>query len=114
MQQPPPPPGGYRPPNPSGYGYPPADAYGQPTYGQPPMQPQYMVVAPPSAPAGVFTCPFCRYQGPPLARSKVSTGGWIMFVVLLLFCFPLFWIGLLMKDHYRVCSGCGTTVGGVG
>jgi hypothetical protein len=71
-----------------------------------------MIVAPAAA-VGVWTCPFCRYQGAPLARSKISTAGWILFVVSLFVCFPLFFIGLLLKDRYRVCASCGTTVGGV-
>jgi hypothetical protein len=30
---------------------------------------------------------------------------------MLLFCLPLFWVGLLVKDYYRVCSECGTRLG---
>jgi hypothetical protein len=30
----------------------------------------------------------------------------VVFVVLLIFCFPLCFIGLLISDDYRVCSGC--------
>lgn len=29
-----------------------------------------------------------------------------MFALMLLFCFPLFWIGLLMKDYHQICSAC--------
>ena len=64
-------------------------------------------------PAG-FACPFCRAHGAPLQRAKISTAGWIVFAVLLLLCFPLFWIGLLMKETYRVCGSCGSNLGGVG
>jgi len=31
----------------------------------------------------------------------------VVFVVMLLFCWPLFFIGLLMKEEYQVCSDCG-------
>jgi DNA-directed RNA polymerase subunit M/transcription elongation factor TFIIS len=55
-----------------------------------------------------FTCPFCKTHEAPIIRQKISTGGWIVFILLLLvFCWPLFWIGLLMKDEYRVCYNCG-------
>lgn len=112
MQGPPPGgyPPGYRPPQPS-YGQVPSDAYGQP---YPQQQMMIVPVHQHMQQPGVFTCPFCRYAGAPLSRSKISTGGWVMFVVMLLFCFPLFWIGFLMKDYYRVCAGCGTTLGGAG
>jgi hypothetical protein len=26
---------------------------------------------------------------------------------MLMFCFPLFWIGLLMKEDVKVCADCG-------
>lgn len=56
---------------------------------------------------GRFICPFCRSNARPIVKSKVSTGGWVLFVVLLLFCFPLCLIGLLVKEDYRICSSCG-------
>ena len=58
-----------------------------------------------------FECPFCHTNNPPLVRQKVSTAGWMTFWVLLLVCFPICWIGLLMKEDYRVCSQCGITLG---
>ncbi len=58
-----------------------------------------------------FKCPFCQTESPPLVRQRISTAGWVTFVVLLLFCLPLFWIGLLIKEDYRVCSGCGMKLG---
>ena len=51
-----------------------------------------------------FRCPFCRADDPPVVREKVSAAGWIVLVVLIFFCFPLFWIGLLMKENYRECQ----------
>ena len=59
-----------------------------------------------------FHCPFCGCNDPPVVRRKVSTAGWVMFVVLLCFlCLPLFWIGLLMKEEYRICADCGIKLG---
>ena len=48
----------------------------------------------------VWRCPFCSYQGNCIAATRVSTAGWVTFVVLLIFCFPLFWIGLVIRDTY--------------
>lgn len=58
-----------------------------------------------------FVCPFCGTRSWPITRSQISTGGWVVFVVMLFVCFPLCFIGLLMKDEYRVCSGCGMKLG---
>ena len=60
---------------------------------------------------GGFHCPFCGTGRPPLVNSQVSTGGWVLFVVLLLSCFPLCFIGLFLKDRFRECSGCGIRLG---
>lgn len=57
-------------------------------------------------------CPFCGYDGAPRTQSNISGAGWAVFVILLLFFFPLCWIGLLMKDTYRVCGDCGAKLGG--
>jgi lipopolysaccharide-induced tumor necrosis factor-alpha factor len=58
-----------------------------------------------------YRCPHCGTTAPPQIVKKISDGGWIVFVVMLLFCFPLFWIGLLMKEESRVCSMCLTKLG---
>jgi hypothetical protein len=57
-----------------------------------------------------FNCPYCRTTIPPVSRERVSQTGWIVLVILLITCFPLFWIGLLIKEPYRVCSQCGNTL----
>jgi hypothetical protein len=41
-----------------------------------------------------------------VAEKRISTQGWIVFCALLVFCLPLFWIGLLMKEELRVCPMC--------
>jgi DNA-directed RNA polymerase subunit RPC12/RpoP len=59
-----------------------------------------------------FRCPYCGTDEPPIRRSRVSTGGWIVFVALLFVCLPLFWVGLLMTEEYTVCYDCGIKLGG--
>lgn len=54
-----------------------------------------------------YRCPYCGSPQRPHTLQKISTGGWIVFAVMLLVCFPLFFIGLLMKDTYQVCGQCG-------
>jgi predicted RNA-binding Zn-ribbon protein involved in translation (DUF1610 family) len=58
-----------------------------------------------------FRCPFCGTDEWPDVDSKVSTGGWVLFVGLLIFCFPLCFLGLLVKEEYRACSSCGVKLG---
>lgn len=53
-----------------------------------------------------FRCPFCGSEQPPVVAQRISTGGWIVFAAMILFCFPLFFIGLLIKEEYRQCSWC--------
>lgn len=58
-----------------------------------------------------FLCPYCGAQSPPIVRQQISTAGWVLFVVLLLVCFPLCIVALFVKEDYRVCSGCGIKLG---
>ena len=55
---------------------------------------------------GGYRCPNCGSTYPPVAEKRISTEGWIVFCALLVFCLPLFWIGLLMKEELRVCPMC--------
>nr|AUN37236.1 hypothetical protein [uncultured bacterium] len=50
-------------------------------------------------------------QTMPRIERRISTAGWITFAVLLVFFFPLFWIGLLIKEDVPVCSNCLSKVG---
>jgi len=52
-------------------------------------------------------CPRCHRATHFLQQEKVSTGGIIVFGILILLCLPLCWVGLLIKDKYLVCSSCG-------
>lgn len=58
-----------------------------------------------------FCCPYCNCTYPPRVSNQISTAGWVMFVVMLLVCLPLFWIGLLMTEPVRHCVGCGIRLG---
>jgi hypothetical protein len=63
---------------------------------------------------GVFTCPFCHFQGPPIVERKLSQNGWIVFVLLLIFCLPLCWLPFVIegcKEDQRKCASCGTRLG---
>ena len=59
-----------------------------------------------------LSCPFCQHEGTPAVEKKVSSAGWILFAVLLLFCFPICWLPLVIdpcKDEFRKCTACGKT-----
>ncbi len=64
------------------------------------VQPQYF--------GQVFRCPACQSTVPPRMERRISTGGWITFAALLIFFFPLFWIGLLIKEDVLVCQTCNS------
>lgn len=55
-----------------------------------------------------FQCPACKTDERPVRINKVSTAGWIFFWVLFLFlCWPICWIGLLLRERYAVCRRWG-------
>jgi hypothetical protein len=60
-----------------------------------------------------FVCPFCRTTRLPSTWTKTSVGGWILLVILALSCIglPVCWLGLFLKDEYKVCSDCGIKLG---
>jgi hypothetical protein len=58
-----------------------------------------------------WRCLFCGERVRPVVRGEISQTGWIVFIVVLLFFFPLCWIGLLMKEEYRFCPECGCKLG---
>ena len=91
------------------YTPPPPDAWAEsgPLPPPPATQPQY---AAPPAIAG-YRCPRCGAAYLPIVEKRVSSEGWLILVLMLFFCFPLFWIGLLMKQEYRVCPVCHANLG---
>ena len=62
---------------------------------------------------GRFACPYCGSDAPPRDETQISSGGWVLFVVLLVFlCWPVCWIPLItMKETVRKCGDCGTKLG---
>lgn len=56
--------------------------------------------------AYAYRCPRCASQTIPRYERKVSTAGWIVFAVLLVVFFPLFWVGLLIKEPVPFCPVC--------
>jgi hypothetical protein len=72
---------------------------------QPPI-PQPIVQQPPQYTAVAYRCPRCSNGQMPRYERKVSNAGWIVFAVLLVVFFPLFWIGLLIKEPVPFCSVC--------
>jgi hypothetical protein len=57
-----------------------------------------------------YRCPHCGTQNFPRVERKISTAGWVVFAVLLFVFFPLFWIGLLIKEDVKTCSVCNLQV----
>lgn len=57
-----------------------------------------------------FRCPRCSSQFYPKLVRKVSTAGWIVFAILMITFFPLFWIGLLIKEDVRICAVCNARI----
>lgn len=90
------------------YAQPTATAQSSPFAAPPPTAsaPLYSPPAYVSPQAGVFHCPVCGTTAPPVVTKKISNEGWIVFAAMIIFCFPLFFIGLLMKQDVRVCSVC--------
>jgi hypothetical protein len=85
----------------------PQQQYGLQLYAQPYAQVYVPLV--PVVPA--MHCPYCRSYATPLIKSRVSTAGWVVFVILFIFTFFLCWVGLLIREDYRVCSYCGAQLG---
>lgn len=56
--------------------------------------------------ASSYRCPNCMSQFLPRIEKRISTAGWITFAILLVFFFPLFWIGLLIKEEVHTCPSC--------
>ena len=55
---------------------------------------------------GSYRCPNCMSQFLPKTERRISTTGWVVFAILLVAFFPLFWIGLLIKEDVLVCPSC--------
>jgi len=75
-----------------------------------PPQHQALAYAQPRHLMQDYRCPRCSSQLYPRYERKISQAGWITFAVLLVAFFPLFWIGLLIKEDVRVCPVCQLTI----
>ena len=73
-------------------------------------RPQPLAYQQPNNMAYGYRCPRCATQALPNVVRKVSTAGWITFAVLMVMFFPLFWIGLLIKEDVRVCPVCNLRI----
>ena len=58
-----------------------------------------------------YHCPHCGSRYLPRMERRISTGGWVTFAILLVAFFPLFWIGLMIKEDIRICPVCEYRVG---
>jgi len=59
-------------------------------------------------------CPFCDHVGMPIVEKKMSETGWVIFVLLVIFCLPLCWIPFVTegtKEEIRKCANCGSRLG---
>ncbi len=61
-------------------------------------------------PRKVEECRNCGTSRRPIVTTAISDSGWITFVILLIFFFPLCWIGLLMTETRVKCSECGARI----
>ncbi len=57
-----------------------------------------------------YSCPFCHTREMPFTSTRITTVGWLVFFLLLFFCFPLCFIGLLMTESRRRCPECRFTL----
>lgn len=65
----------------------------------------------PAAISHGYRCPRCGTESLPFKTRKISSGGWTVFAILLIFFFPLFWVGFLIKEDVLVCSVCDARLG---
>jgi DNA-directed RNA polymerase subunit RPC12/RpoP len=72
--------------------------------------PQHLAYQRPGQLDANYRCPRCGSHYLPIVERKISTAGWIVFSVLLIFTFIFFWVGLLMKEDVRVCPVCRAKV----
>jgi hypothetical protein len=46
-----------------------------------------------------------------ILTSKISGVGWLTVIILLLFCFPIFWLGFFIKEDIYYCKSCRMKIG---
>lgn len=53
-----------------------------------------------------YRCRNCGTTALPVIERRISTAGWVVFSLLLVFTLVFFWIGLLMKENVSICPVC--------
>ncbi len=72
----------------------------------PQYQPQQLTYQSPRPLMNNYRCFRCGTNHPPVIQRQISTAGWVVFAIILVMFFPLFWIGLLIKDDVMICPVC--------
>jgi len=54
-----------------------------------------------------FECPYCGSHRAPIVKTQISSTGWIVFALLLIFTVCLCFIGLFITEETRTCRDCG-------
>ena len=96
-------------PRPSDYASPPQSGFdGLPLWATdaPPAPVQPLAQQQPQHAPAHFRCPHCQSTAPPVVAKRIGTAGWVVFFALLIICFPFCFIGLFIKEEYRMCSWC--------
>ena len=70
-------------------------------------QPVPVVVQQP-APQGQWRCPYCQASAGAYSKKHITSGGCLVSLLLLVFFFPLCWLGLLFTDERTYCRTCHT------
>ncbi len=65
----------------------------------------------PASSGRTFRCPFCESTRKPKRTTKMSGPGCIVFVLLLIVCFPLAILSLFMTETIATCRDCGIKLG---
>lgn len=73
-------------------------------------RPQPLAFQQPQNLAFGYQCPRCSSRLLPKVVRRISTAGWIVFAALMITFFPLFWIGLLIKEDVRICTICNAKI----
>ncbi|MGQ0540888.1 MAG: LITAF-like zinc ribbon domain-containing protein [Blastocatellia bacterium] len=77
---------------------------------QPLYQQQQMTYRGPQDMTANYRCPHCGTSYLPVMERRISTAGWVIFALLLVFTFIFFWVGLLMKEDAAICPVCRNRV----
>ena len=71
---------------------------------------RYRALERPIDEATTATCPYCSSTQGFVITSKPSNAGCVVMIVLLIFFFPLFWIGVFIRESTTKCKACGMVI----